>query len=224
MARIIDIKQGPRARLESPLKKALSLLRDGKIIIAPAESAYVLVADAFNHEAIRQIHEMRADAPGTACQVMVGTASTAAGVSIDFTRYASPFAEEFWPGLLTINIAVQKGLTWDLGDARSLGIVSLRVPHSRFLRELADQCGPLAVASANSAGGELRRSLRTLSLSDSQIAAKFSAGTLPRGEVSTVISIKNGEVVMVREGAISLTELQRVNPSVRAAENNEPAS
>lgn len=218
------IKQGPRAKIAPHIENATALIREGKILVAPIESAYVFVCDAFNHQAIRDIHRFRGDAIGTACQVLVGDAKTAAGVSINFASVASTFAEKFWPGLLTINIAAQKGLTWDLGDKRDLGIVSLRVPQNRFMNELAKSCGPLAIASAAGMGMKPNRELSGIPAQPAEIAAYFNVGKIPEGPSSTVLSIDGQRVTLLREGAITLAELRAVNPIVETAENTQSPS
>ena len=53
------------------IERAVAALRDGKLIIAPIEHAYVFVADAFNHAAVKKIHLLRQDARGVAAQVLV---------------------------------------------------------------------------------------------------------------------------------------------------------
>ena len=214
MGETFAIKQGPRAKLAPHIERATELIRDGKIIVAPLESAYVFVCDAFTHQAIADIHRFRGDKEGTACQVIVGDAKTASGVSINFQSKAQEFADKFWPGLLTINIAVQKGLTWDLGDKRELGQVSLRVPQNRFMLELAKSCGPLAVASAARAGMKPARELFGIPALQSEIAANYDAGEIAEGVASTVIEIAGNEAKIVRIGAITLEELQTVDPNI----------
>ena len=144
----------------------------------------------------------------------MGDAKTASGVAIDFQSKAQSFADKFWPGLLTINIAVQKGLTWDLGDKRELGQVSLRVPQNRFMLELAKSSGPLAVASAARAGMKPTRELFGIPALQSEIAAYYDVGEIAEGATSTVIAIAGNESKVVRIGAISLEDLQSVDPNI----------
>ena len=41
---------------ESQILSASNALREGKLIIAPLEHGYVFVADAFNHGAVKKMH------------------------------------------------------------------------------------------------------------------------------------------------------------------------
>ena len=89
---------------------AISALQEGKIIIAPLEHAYVFVADAFNHGAVKKIHAIRGDDRGVAAQVIVGDIKTATGITREFGATTISICEKFWPGLLTLRISPAEGL------------------------------------------------------------------------------------------------------------------
>jgi len=130
------------------IERAVAALRDGKLIIAPLEHGYVFLADAFNHGAVKKIHKLRQVPPATAAQVIVGDIKTVKGISLQFGETITALAEKFWPGLLTINLTPAQGLVWDLGDARALSEISVRVPSAEFVRNVALASGPLAVGAA----------------------------------------------------------------------------
>ena len=58
--------------LSEEVTKAVEALREGRLIIAPIEHAYVFVVDAFNHGAVKKMHILRGDALGVAAQVIGG--------------------------------------------------------------------------------------------------------------------------------------------------------
>lgn len=200
--------------LANHIEKAASVLREGRLIIAPIEHAYVFVADAFNHGAVKKMHILRGDALGVAAQVIVGDSKTAKGITGEFGDTTTALCEKFWPGLLTLNIAPAQGLVWDLGDKRTLEQISIRVPGSEFLREVALATGPLAIASATIAGAAPRRRTGLFPALDSDYAYLFDGGELPEGPPSTVISVRNDGVTLMRQGAISLAELRQVTPNI----------
>ncbi len=200
-----------RAQLVS---QAADALREGRLIIAPMEHAYIFVADAFNHGAVKKMHLLRGDALGTAAQVIVGDIKTSTGITREFGTNITAICQRFWPGLLTVKIPPAQGLVWDLGDGRTLEEIAVRVPASDFLREIAQATGPLAVASASTAGSKPRRGSRLFPALDSDYAFIFDAGELPEGPASTVVSVKDDGVTLVRAGAISLAELREVTPNI----------
>lgn len=202
------------SELTEEISRAVEALRDGRLIIAPAEHAYVFVADAFNHGAVKKMHIIRGDALGVAAQVIVGDIKTATGITSEFGPTTKSICEKFWPGLLTVNIAPAQGLVWDLGDARSLEQIAIRVPSADFLRKVAIEAGPLAIASANRAGMPPKRRGPSFPALDADYAFFFDAGELPEGPASTVISVKSDGVTLTRAGAISLADLRSVTPNI----------
>jgi len=202
------------SELTEEISRAVEALRDGRLIIAPAEHAYVFVADAFNHGAVKKMHIIRGDALGVAAQVIVGDIKTATGITSEFGPTTKSICEKFWPGLLTVNIAPAQGLVWDLGDARSLEQIAIRVPSADFLRKVAIEAGPLAIASANRAGMPPKRRGSSFPALDADYAFFFDAGELPEGPASTVISVKSDGVTLTRAGAISLADLRSVTPNI----------
>lgn len=196
------------------VERAVAALRDGRMIIAPLEHAYVFVVDAFNHAAVKKIHILRQDPRGTAAQVVVGDIATVKGITLEFGPTINALCEKFWPGLLTLNISPSRGLVWDLGDERTLEEISVRVPSADFIREVALASGPLAIASATLAGRPPVRKSSFFPCLDSDFAALFDAGELPEGPTSTVISVKDDGVFLRRQGAISLADLRAITPNI----------
>jgi L-threonylcarbamoyladenylate synthase len=196
------------------IERAVAALRDGKLIIAPIEYAYVFVADAFNHAAVKKIHLLRQDARGVAAQVLVGDIKTVKGITLEFGETINAICEKFWPGLLTVNIPPARGLVWDLGDERTLEEIAIRVPAAEFIRDVALASGPLAIGSATLAGRPPTRKSRFFPCLDSDYAAIFDAGDLAEGPSSTVISVKDDGVILRRQGAISLADLRSITPNI----------
>lgn len=204
----------PNFDLTAEVEKGASALRDGKIIIAPLEHGYVFLADAFNHGAVKKIHRLRQDPVGVATQVLIGDLRTATGIVSELNATVTAICEKFWPGLLTLNIAPAQGLVWDLGDARSLDQISIRVPAAELARNIALISGPLAVASASLVGMPPKRSTTLFPALDSDYAYLFDGGELPEGPASTVLSVTETGVMMTRAGAITLAQLREVTPNI----------
>ena len=201
-------------RIDELIERAVASLRNGEVIIAPLEHSYVFVCDAFNHGAVRQIHQLRDDARGVASQVIVGDSHMARGITGEFGATFQSLISKFWPGMLTVNIAPALGLVWDLGDARTLEQISIRIPSADLVRDIARASGPLAVASAALAGQKPKRDTALFPARDSDYAFLFDGGDLPEGEPSTVISVKGDGIFLHRAGAISLTSLREVTPNI----------
>jgi tRNA threonylcarbamoyl adenosine modification protein (Sua5/YciO/YrdC/YwlC family) len=227
MSTVIDLKKGELTR---HINKACKAISDGYIIAIPLEHSYVYVCDAFKADSVRAMHVLRGDPLFTAAQVLVASQIAARGVVREITPETTALMKKFWPGMLSMNLRPQTGLSWDLGDANHLDQVSIRVPKSKFAKALLAKSGPLAVASAGRADrssvlsfGSAERVVRSaiksvdeIKVTESDLAFKFNNGVLRNGPLSTVIEADETGVRVLRIGAISLEEILSVVPGATA--------
>jgi len=227
MSTVIDLKKGELTR---HINKACKAISDGYIIAIPLEHSYVYVCDAFKADSVRAMHVLRGDPLFTAAQVLVASQIAAQGIVREITPETTALMKKFWPGMLSMNLRPQTGLSWDLGDANHLDQVSIRVPKSKFAKALLAKSGPLAVASAGRADrssvlsfGSAERVVRSaiksideIKVTESDLAFKFNNGVLRNGPLSTVIEADETGVRVLRIGAISLEEIQTVVPGATA--------
>ena len=214
MAKKFDLKKGELTR---HVTKAAKAIADGYIIVIPMESSYAFACDAFRADAVRAMHVLRGDPLFTSAQVIVGSVRTTEGIIREETPEILGLMKKFWPGLLSLNLRPQLGLSWDLGDSNQLDRVSVRLPKAKFAKALAAQTGPLAIASAARKGMPPIKSLSEINVSDSEVALMFDNGNLRKGPLSTVIEADETGVRVLRVGAISLAEIQAIVPGATGA-------
>jgi len=189
---------------------AAKSLRDGFVIVAPHENGYVFLADAFSPDSVRAMHVLRGDNLGVACQVLIADQSAIEGLSRDVTDDIRALAQSFWPGPLSLTLRPQLGLSWDLGDGGNLAWFSVRAPRHLFLQKLLKETGPLASASAALAGHPPLVDVEELNLLGHEIALLVADGVIDPAPASTVIEIDKSEARLLREGAISKSEIEKV--------------
>lgn len=209
MAKVVDLKKGELSR---HVNKAAKAIADGFIIVIPMENSYAFACDAFRADSVRAMHVLRGDSLFTASQVIVGSVKTTDGIIREATPEIKGLMKKFWPGMLSLNLRPQLGLSWDLGDGNQLDRVSVRIPKAKFAKALAAQTGPIAIASAARKGMPPAKSLDDIFVLESDVALKFNNGKLRKGPISTVVEADETGVRLIREGAISLTEIQEIVP------------
>jgi len=119
MAKEIDLKKGELSR---HVNKAAKAIADGYIIVIPMEHSYAFVCDAFRQDTVRAMHVLRGDPLFTAAQVIVGSVKTTDGIIRETTPEIKALMKKFWPGMLSLNLRPQLGLSWDLGDNNQLDV------------------------------------------------------------------------------------------------------
>ena len=214
MAKDVDLKKGELSR---HVNKAVKAIADGIIIVIPMEHSYAFACDAFSQDAVRAMHVLRGDPLFTAAQVIVGSVKTTEGIVRETTPEIKGLMKKFWPGMVSLNLRPQIGLSWDLGDNNQLDRVSIRIPKAKFAKALVAQTGPLAVASAARKGMPAPKMLSDVMVLDSDVALKFDYGTLRKGPISTVVEADETGVRVLRIGAVSLEEIQAIVPGATGA-------
>lgn len=193
---------------------AAKSLRDGYVIVAPHENGYVLLSDAFSPDSVRAMHVLRGDDLGVAAQVLISDSQQIDGLARDVTAEARTLMEKFWPGPLSLSLRPQPGLSWDLGDGGKLDWVCLRHPVHPFLQLLIKETGPLAVASGALAGQPPLQDLSHLNHMGHEIAVIVEQGFIEVEPFSTHIESDLSGVRLVREGAISRSDIEKAIPAV----------
>ncbi len=216
MAERISLIDASDQDFQQAVESALRYLRAGEVIIAAAEHGYVYLANAFDKDAVNAIQILRTNSPGVTLQVLVRDRNMALGLSAALTVQQQSVLDKFWPGLLSVTVKAQPGLTWNLGDDRRLGKVNLRSPKKKFLQAILEQSGPLATSSAARAGKSAVVDSNTLEVYENDIGAIFDESVLQVGPLSTLIEFSENEITLMREGAISLEDLKALVPTISA--------
>ena len=203
---------------DQALARASQLISSGGVGVIAAEYGYLYVTNAFDEEAVNRIHTLRGDPEFRALQVIVGSVAEVNNLAEDFDTEMMLIASKFWPGMLSIYVKTGSQVNWDLGDHGESDEFAVRIPSKTFLRTLAQTSGPLAVASAAIAGARPTGEINFVPALSSQIAIYIDEGELASGPSSTILRRRvmgaQGGLEVVREGAISIKQLQKVLPAL----------
>src|SRR3712207_1426717 len=136
----------PEARAAG-LDAAAAAIGRGRLVLLPTDTVYGVAADAFTPAAVTGLLAAKNRGRAMPVPVLVGEASTLAGLVVDLPPVAHDLAQAFWPGGLTLVLEHAPSLAWDLGDAE--GTVAVRLPDDDIARDLLRRTGPLDASSAN---------------------------------------------------------------------------
>ena len=216
MAERIVLTGVKESEISEAVGTAVRYINAGEVIVVAAEFGYIYLANAFDKDAVKAIHILRGDQTGVAAQVFIKETKVLSGIAKVSNLNADQLLAKFWPGLLSVTVNCQPGLSWDLGDEQRLGKVNVRVPNRKFLNRILESTGPLAAASVSLIGKPVIKDLTKLPVYESDVGAIFDEGILDSGPASTWLEISENEITVKRVGAISIEELQAVIPSISA--------
>ena len=190
------------------ISAALEFLPAGKLVAFPTDTVYGVGTFAFNGKAARHIYTVKKRPPDKAIPILLGDISQILLVAMNLPESALKLAEFFWPGALTLIVPKHPNIPQDIS---SLDTVGVRIPDHNFTRALLNATGPMAVTSANISGqnspvdaGEVYAQL------NGSLPLILDGGRTAGNLSSTVIDCTGEEVVILREGPISLKEIQAI--------------
>jgi L-threonylcarbamoyladenylate synthase len=191
--------------------QAAEALARGGLVILPTETVYGLAADAGNAAAVAAIFEAKGRPRFNPLIAHVADAADAETVAV-FDDRARALAEAFWPGPLTIVAPVRdRERVCDLARA-GLDSVAVRVPgHARARAVISAFGRPVVAPSANRSG---RPSPTTFedAIEETGVAAAdaVDGGPCAVGVESTVVSVLDGRVALLRPGSVTRDEIEAV--------------
>lgn len=205
------------ASLPGALEQAASILRAGGLAAFPTDTVYGLGALVWNRASVARIYQAKARPAEKAIPVLLANLAQAALLDVVPSPQMRALAEHFWPGPLTL-VAPCGSQVPDVVTAGTQ-TVAVRVPDHPVAISLFELVGqPLAVTSANRSG---HASPLTASEVMAQLAGRIDAvvdgGTCPGGIPSTVLDLTVSPARILRQGPITMDDLQAVLAGVMAS-------
>jgi L-threonylcarbamoyladenylate synthase len=182
-------------------------LAAGGLVVFPTETVYGLGAEARSPEAVERLVAVRGRDAGKPILVLVADLAMAASVSREPSREVRRLADRFWPGALTLVLPAREGLPAPL--TAGTGTIGVRVPAHATARALVAGLGrPVTAPSANPPGAEPPRTLAAArAYFGDAVAVYLDGGVLPGG-ASTVASVDDGELRVLRAGPVPESALR----------------
>lgn len=202
------------------IERAAALLRDGAVVALPTETVYGLAADALNPDAVLKIFEAKerprfdpliVHVPDVAALQKVAT------IPEEIRRLVNSLLREFSPGPLTF-LLPRREIISDVVTA-GLETVAVRISaHPVFSAVLRGAGLALAAPSANRFGRiSPTRAQDVADELGGRIPLIVDGGATEHGLESTIVGFRGGTIEVLRQGPITIEELQRFAP-VRIAQ------
>lgn len=178
-------------------------LRSGHVVAVPTETVYGLVARWKSTAARQEIYRLKHRPADKQLQMLAADIDTAVEAGLKSNAMLRKIAAAFWPGPLTVIVEADDGDT-----------IGLRIPNHPFVLQLLKELKePLAATSANLSGTPAAVTPEdAVANLDGHPALLINGGrvTVTDGASSTVISIVGNNLKILRQGPISLDDIQAV--------------
>jgi L-threonylcarbamoyladenylate synthase len=190
------------------IPRALEVLKHGGLVAFPTDTVYGVGALAFNALAVESIYAAKDRPDEKAIPILLGGPEDLDKVTTDIPSIAAKLAACFWPGPLTLVVPKHPNLPEVVSAMPTVGV---RVPDHPVSRALLQAAGPMAVTSANLSGQDSPKTAVEVSRQlNGRISLILDGGETPGGVPSTVVNCMGTEPVILREGPVSMKDIQFV--------------
>jgi len=196
------------ADFDGIVEYAVSILRDGGVVLTPTDTVYGLICIPQSAHAVQTIFEMKQRPLTQGLPIIAADQEQVEQeLPVVWDDRARLLASHFWPGAMTIACGIRENnIAWLSGRDEA----AIRVPDYLFVQELAKKLGPLLMTSANRHGVETPHTAEGALGSLAVRPALVIDGGLLSGAPSTLVNVNCPEPVIERVGSIPKTEIERL--------------
>lgn len=207
------LKISPKKPNASQIAKAVEILKAGGVIAYPTETFYGLGVDGSNDEAIKKIFRIKGRNFKNPVSIIIGDGKDLIQSVEEIPEYSYKLIKNFWPGALTIVFKASSTVSPLL--TAGTGRIGIRISSHPIAAALANALSrPITATSANLSGSEECTTAEEIIQSiGSGIDAVIDGGPTPGIAGSTLIDVSVFPPVILREGIIPASFIQRVMQS-----------
>ena len=194
--------------LTKEFQNAKNVLDDSKVISFPTETVMGLGVYYNDFEAYKLLNQIKGRPENKPYTLMLGSIE-----DINKYAYVSPrdlkIINAFMPGAITILLKSKENVPEFV--THNTGVIGIRVPDIKLVRDFISFCKrPLLVPSANKSGEKPAiTSKEVKEIFKNEVGYVFE-GQASGGVPSTIVDLTKEEVKIVREGPISLEDINKV--------------
>jgi L-threonylcarbamoyladenylate synthase len=189
----------------SAINHAADVLNHGGLVAFPTDTVYGLAALPFKEEYVEALFAAKGRNNTRAVAILIAEYPDLKKVVAQFNEKADRLAHHFWPGPLTLVVPKLPILPDALSSDGTIGV---RMPDHPFALSLLRKIGPLAVTSANISGQYNTNSAdEVYQQLNGRVHLILDGGKTTGGVPSTVVDCLSPSLTMLRQGPITLEEL-----------------
>ncbi|MFH1037030.1 MAG: L-threonylcarbamoyladenylate synthase [Patescibacteria group bacterium] len=184
------------------VKIVADAIKNGKVIVAPTDTVYGLIADAMNKKAVERVFKIKKREKGNPLPIFVKDIKMAKKfVHID--KNQEKILKSVWPGKVTVvlksKIKNQKSKIYGV----SKNTIALRIPKYNFINKLLGAASfPLTGTSANISGKpsstKIKEIIKQFKGQKYQPDLFIDAGNLKKSLSSIIVDITSEEIKILR--------------------------
>jgi tRNA threonylcarbamoyl adenosine modification protein (Sua5/YciO/YrdC/YwlC family) len=188
--------ENPQPRL---IRQVVECLQQGGVIVYPTDTTYGIGCDIFNRKGVKKIFQIKqrdSRKPFSFICSDLAEISNYAQVS----NFAFKIMKRHLPGAYTFVLEATKIVPASLSTKQKT--VGVRMPKNAICQAIIKELGhPLVTTSANISGEDTPQDPRDIDEKMGRLVDLIIAGGISMDEASTVISLLNDQIEILRQGS-----------------------
>ncbi len=194
------------SNLEELSKRISFLLKKNKVGAIPTETFYGLSANPFSEKALKRLISLKKRPKNKPILLLISQVEQIYSLVKEIPPIAEKLIEKFWPGPLTIVFPAKKGLSKLL--TANTNTIGIRLSSSPVVRSIVEAFGnPITGTSANISNNPPCKTPEEVISQFDSLDFFLDAGPLKISLPSTVVSVVDNNVSLIRLGAVSFEEI-----------------
>jgi len=179
-------------------------MKNGDLIIIPTDTVYGLAARLYDEVALNKMNELLGRTQASPIPILCSKMSDLLPIA-ETNIVSRAIMKNLWPGALTIVMPTTKQFFEMTGEKT----IAARVPNHPVARELIEKYGVLRVSSLNKSGEQPLTDLRQIRNEFGPYVVEIHPQEFTQSDISsTIIDLTTKEVKILREGTITMDDLQ----------------
>lgn len=186
-------------------------IKEGKIVVLKTDTVYGMCANAYDKEACKRIYEIKGRPMQKPLCILISDISMLEKVVDFISPLEQKLIDTFWPGPLTIKFKKKENVLPDIVSAGD-EFVRVRLLESGLAHEIIKIANvPIVAPSANISGYPTGIKINNIiSQLNGKVDYILDSGDVSDDITSTIVEVKDEEVIILREGKIKEEEILKV--------------
>ena len=184
--------------------EAVRILKSDGIGIIPTDTIYGIVCSALSKKSVERVYKLRKRSPNKPVIVLIGSLRELKKFGITLSAISYKQLAKLWPGPISVILPGKSKKFSYLHRGKKT--IAFRMPGKAALRRFLNKTGPLIAPSANFEGEPPAKTIKEAQkYFGDKIDFYIDEGKL-KSKSSTIVSIRDGKVRVVRAGAAKITD------------------
>ncbi len=204
----------PQGKIDnSTVLEISNALKDGKLVVFPTDTVYGIGTNAYDRDACEKIYEVKGRPKQKPLVVLISNGAMLKQLVDTISPIEQQLMDTFWPGPLTIKFKRKKDSLPSIVSADD-DYVRIRLLKDGLTFQLLEAAKvPIVAPSANLSGSLTGTKIENIVQElGGKVDYILDCGDIESDTASTIVEVKNENIILIREGRIKKEELEKIAP------------